>query len=137
MTRAIVFGCVLIAATPLGCNSYNGFKLEPYTEPPGDVVVTSTMVEIPQGIAVAVRAITSGGEDPDTGELYVVLRSETPQVLQVWPTTSENSFVICGVSEGTGIIKVYVDGQSDDTISAVVGPPISAYPEPTTPEPTP
>ena len=131
MKRFVLRMCWLAASglavvTSLGCNGYKGFQLEPITTPPGDVLITSTSVQIPQGVAIAVRALTKGGEDPETGELFVVLQSENPAVLQVWPTTAENTFVLCGASEGTAVIRAKVDGEDDDVITAVVGPPISA-----------
>jgi len=124
MTRPFVTLFGLLAMTPLGCDGYKGFQLDLTTTPPDDVVVTSTAVQIPQGVVVGVRATADGGDDPVTGELLIMLKSENLDKLQVYPTTDENGFVLCGVSEGAATITVLVDGERDTTIAALVGPPL-------------
>ena len=123
---SIVFiGCFSLIL--LGCSSYEGFKLEQTTVPPGnpgEVVITSATIQVPQGVAVGVRATAKGGDDPESGELFIVLQSKNPQVLQIWPTTSENTFVVCGGAEGIAEVTVRIDGQDDDSIAALVGPPL-------------
>ncbi len=122
--------CVLLPAwlalTSLGCSSYDGFDLERTTAPPGEVSVTSTSVVLPQGVAVGVRVLAPGAQDPDTGDVTAAMRSSNPVVLQIWPTTEQNTFVLCGGSEGTVTITVLIDGQDDESIPAVVGTPQGA-----------
>lgn len=115
-----------LALASFGCSSYDGFDLERTTTPPGEVSVTSTSVVLPQGVAVGVRVQAPGAEDPDTGEVTAAMRSSNPAVLQVWPTTEQNTFVLCGGAEGTATITVLIDGQDDESIPAVVGTPLGA-----------
>jgi hypothetical protein len=117
---------IWLAVSSFGCNSYDGFDLERTTTPPGEVSVTSSSVVLPQGVAVGVRVLAPGAEDPETGDVTAAMRSSNPVVLQVWPTTEQNTFVLCGGSEGTATITVLIDGQDDESIPAVVGTPQKA-----------
>lgn len=105
------------------CSSYEEFELRMITSPPGDVSVSGTSVVVPQGVVVGVQLRAPGAEDPETGMVYASMRSNNPAIVGVWPTVEENTFVICGVAEGTATITVSVDGQDDETLSATVGAP--------------
>ncbi len=114
----------LLALTAVpACNSYEEFELRMITSPPGDVAVSGTSVVVPQGVVVGVQLRAPGAEDPETGMMYASMRSNNPAIVSVWPTVEENTFVICGVAEGTATITVSIDGQDDETLSASVGAP--------------
>ena len=117
--------CSLIEAVP-GCTSNGGLKLEMTTNPPGEVVVSTTMIQIPQGVAVGIKASTKGSQSDDASDTYISLKSTNPAVVQAWPTTRDNTFAICGSSEGNTDIRVYIDGQDSDSVPVVVTAPIGS-----------
>jgi hypothetical protein len=106
--------------TTLSCDSYDGFELRVETTPPTDVTIDAGSVILPQGTAVGVLVLAPGAEDPETGEVYVAVRSSDPSVINVWPTVEQNTFVIYGVSEGTAVLTVLIEGEDDESIPAKV-----------------
>ncbi|HNS96288.1 MAG TPA: hypothetical protein PKL73_04995 [Polyangiaceae bacterium] len=111
-----------------GCSSDEGFDLERSTDAPGEVSVTASSVTLPQGVAVGVRLRLHRSEDPENGEFTTAMRSTNPQIVQVWPTTERNTFVLCGASEGVASVTVLVEAQDDRTIAVVVDPPLRVTP---------
>jgi signal transduction histidine kinase len=85
-------------------------------------------VTLPQGVAVGVRLRLHRSEDPENGEFTTAMRSTNPQIVQVWPTTERNTFVLCGASEGVASVTVLVEAQDDRTIAVVVDPPLRVTP---------
>ncbi|MFW5739179.1 MAG: hypothetical protein ACOC1F_02310 [Myxococcota bacterium] len=109
-----------LSACLVCCSSYEGFELRSRSTPPVPVAVDAGSVMLPQGVAVAVQVIAPGAEDPQTGELYVGMRSSDPSVMAVWPTVEQGTFVVYGVSEGTAVLTVMFEDEDDETIPAKV-----------------
>ena len=115
----LAVGLLGVLAT-VSCNSYEGFELRAETTPPTEVTIDANSVILPQGTAVGVLVLAPGAEDPETGEVYVSVRSSDPSVINVWPTVEQNTFVIYGLSEGTAVLTILIDGQDDESIPAKV-----------------
>ncbi len=124
MTRcrtAITWSFVLLVSVMgMSCSSYKGFELVATTAPPTDVSVSETSIILPQGIAVGALLLASGAEDKETGEVLVSIRSSNPSVINISPTVEQNVFVLYGVSPGTAVLTVDVEGQHNETIPATV-----------------
>ena len=94
--------------------------LEAITTPPQNVTITHDLVTLAEGMAVAVRVHVDATPDPQTGAPIVTMTSANPQLVAVWPTTQENTFVIGGVAQGTTSLTIKPQGYSNHLVAVTI-----------------
>jgi hypothetical protein len=120
-------GC---APATVGCAGLDDIRFQLLTDPPGTAQITFEQISIPEGHAVAVRAIPISGDEPIDEDDPLELVPTNPFVLGVneSPLSDEDddvanrTFVIHGASQGSTEVSVFVDGELEAEIPALVGP---------------
>ena len=107
--RACVF---LLFASVTGCG---GIDLEQLSDEADRVTVEDELIEMPVGLAVAVRVVDADAED-DTSRMT----STDKTVADVGPTTVAHQFIVYGVSAGETTLEVYINDEMKGEVEAVV-----------------
>jgi hypothetical protein len=118
----IAVACAAFGAVTLACDSYEGVTLEATTTAPLAASVDETAVNMPAGVAIAVRVVAQGTSDPENDQPVIDLSTGNADVLGVAPTLEEGVFVLYGVAPGSTSIKVRVEGHDDETVPVTVTP---------------
>lgn len=116
----LVLSAGLCAAS--GCSpDYERVRFELLSSPPASVITTSDRIEIPEGVAVVVRAkaISSNREDfDDTYEMDLISRNR--EILVSSPAEGRQDFALIGASRGETCLEVYLEGALEDCIPTLV-----------------
>jgi hypothetical protein len=114
-----------------GCSANYSVSFDYNSAPPDDALIDGQQIRIHEGIAVGVDAHpVEDGELMDTQTL-IHLESEDPGVLGIASAISPDaeeregvnwSFVIFGVKAGSTSVTVFIDGEREVEIPAVVDP---------------
>jgi hypothetical protein len=119
----------LVAAMSLaaltGCSGFDRIDFTFESAPPDNATVTYTDIRIHAGIAVGVLARPMDGNDEMDEDTDVVLESRNPSVLGVSRAVQEDEddppkFVLFGVSPGSTVVTVRIDGNVEGEIPANV-----------------
>jgi hypothetical protein len=128
LARAALLFCALAASGAAGCApSFDHLQIDQLTSPPHSVTLSSTQVELPEGVAVAITAIPMSGQDKL--DKPVLITSTDASILGIdkdasdASDTSGQNFVLFGVAQGTAGVNVIVDGEQQEVIPAVVTAP--------------
>lgn len=105
--------CLLAGCQP----RYETLEFELLTSPPVPVRVSGAEIELPVGLAVAVRVAPQSGNGPQyTDDDLVVLRSRDRAVALSEPAGADREFVLVGVAEGETCIAVEINHDEADCI---------------------
>jgi hypothetical protein len=128
---AALLACALAAFGAVGCAlSFDHLQIDPLTSPPHAVTLSSTQVELPEGVAVAITAIPMSGQDKL--DKPVLLTSTDASILGIDKDAtgangasdgSGQAFVLFGVAQGKAGVNVVVDGEQQEVIPVVVTAP--------------
>jgi hypothetical protein len=121
---------VALATSATGCAGLDDIRFRLLTDPPGEAQLTFDQITMQEGIALAVRAIPISGDEPIDADIPMELLPTNPFVLGVSATelgdedddVANRSFVIHGASQGSTEISVFIDGELEAEIPALVGP---------------
>lgn len=148
MKRAIL---ILLPLLLGACEGYTHARLDPVTYPPAHADLSYHRIDIPEGIAVAVRVVAMDGDEAMDDPPDIELRSCDPRLVGVAETEDDGSsgdwhvcdaddewgcddgdeetpeekapvFVIWGARAGSTCVNVYVDGERERQIVADVRP---------------
>jgi hypothetical protein len=116
---------VLLTLAPAsGCQpDFSGLDFEGVSSPPSGVttIVRDDEIEIPEGIAIAVRVTPhSSNLTPYDSTNRVELRGRDEAILDVEPTEEERVWVLIGIDVGSTCVEVEIDGREQDCIDASV-----------------
>jgi hypothetical protein len=113
----------LAAALTAGCSpGFDRLDMSELTDPPLPATLLYERVEIAEGIAVGfIAAPMADGKELDE-DISLDLTSEAPGVVGVAPSINPRTFVIYGVSRGSGSISVVLEGEVRGTIPVTVTP---------------
>jgi len=112
----------LLALSTVACQpSYGSIEFEPLSTPPVAVTVRSFLIEMPEGVAVVVRAtpISDGREEYESGD-KVDLYSRDRDVMTVHRRDHRREFVLVGVSAGSTCLEVEIDGEPQECIDVEI-----------------
>ena len=123
LTKNLVRGVFsLLALSTTACQpSYGSIEFEPLSTPPVSVTVRSFLIEMPEGVAVVVRAtpISDSREEYESGD-KVDLFSRDRDVLTVHRRDHRREFVLVGVGAGSTCLEVEIDGQPQECIDVEI-----------------
>jgi hypothetical protein len=102
---------------------YDGVAFEVESAPPSPVSVESDRIELVVGVAVRVYAEPISRSDVEYRNRDAFsLRSEDPDILEVYNTDDERTFVLVGVAEGRTCLEVRVNRRERECIDVRVLP---------------
>ncbi|APR81381.1 Hypothetical protein A7982_06728 [Minicystis rosea] len=120
MQKALFAASMIMGAALTGCGPrFDHLDFAQRTSPPLTATLSSTLVSIPAGIAVAFDPLPREDDGELIEKVEVDLVSSNIGVLGVDHDT-EDGFVIYGVSEGSATISIFLDGEAVGTLPATV-----------------
>ena len=109
MRAILAIGCAMGCA--MGCG---GIDLDQLSEA-DRVTVEDELIEMPVGLAVAVRLADADVED-DTSRMT----STDETVAAVGPTTAAHQYIVYGVSKGETTLEVHINDELQGEVEAVI-----------------
>lgn len=119
-SRAAACACVALLGA---CTSpeYGGMTFSQLTDPPLDVEVTSSRIELPEGIAFLIKALPTSRNGQDyTASDDMALTSANESVLGVHEADRITKVVLVGVRVGTTCLAVEINDEDEDCIPVEV-----------------
>lgn len=102
---------------------YDGVEFEVESAPPSPVSIESDRIELVVGVAVKVSAEPISRSDVDYRDRDAfALRSDNPDILEVYNTETDRTFVLVGVAEGRTCLEVKVNRRERECIDVRVLP---------------
>jgi hypothetical protein len=121
MSRFAVGLFALASLGAVACGpSYDHTDFTMRTSPPVPVSITNDHFTVTEGIAVGFIAQPMSGTKPMDGD-YAIETSDA-SILGVSKGNADHSFVVWGVSPGTTVVRVRLDGNDEAQIPATVDP---------------
>ena len=118
--RSIVLLALLAGCAP----DFGHVELEPLSTPPVPVSVRGSRVELPAGVAVAVKAeLFSESARPYDDTNSLDLLSQDRVIFTTYPRAEPYEFVLVGVNPGETCMDVVIDGDAEGCVDVVVGQP--------------
>ena len=118
--RSIVLLAMLAGCAP----DFSHVELEALSTPPVPVSVRGSRVELPAGVAVAVKAeLFSESARPYDDTYSLDLLSQDRVIFTTYPRAEPYEFVLVGVNPGETCMDVVIDGDAEGCVDVVVGQP--------------
>ena len=106
---------LLVGALVLTTGCSHSYDVELASKPPIGVRASNEGILMSEGLAILVRISDTGGNDDN-----ILLVSDNPAIVDVYPSTEEDEFVVIGHSIGATTLHVELDGSSVRTLRAEV-----------------
>lgn len=116
---------ILAACFAAGCaedTEYAGLSFELQSAPPVPVSIESDVIEIPAGIAVMVEATPESSGRSYADNVLLSLRADDEELLGVYATEQDHTFVLVGLREGRSCLEVRVNRSERECIEVRVLP---------------
>ena len=118
----VLLGLLALAACADDGPSYAGLEFDVVSAPPVPIRISDLGIDIFEGIAVKVAIELRSRGDNYPKRTPVVLRASDPEVLTVYATEEERSFVLVANRPGSSCVEVLIQRELEDCIPVHVRP---------------